>query len=70
MYGLLGHLILKIFWGRMDPPDYAPTSLVVPFLASAFTLGSDSWCMLSKLVLCYIPKSILKILSGLKYFFC
>ena len=52
----LGHLIFKIFGGG-DWEGVPP--LVVPFLASVFSLGSD-W-----LVLCYIPKSI-KILSTLK----
>jgi hypothetical protein len=54
----LGHLIFKIFGGG-GLGGSAPPPLVVPFLASVFSLGSD-W-----LVLCYIPKGI-KILSTLK----
>jgi hypothetical protein len=66
----LGHLIFNIFWRSMDPPDSAPPPLVVAFFGTCiFILGSDPWCMLSKLVLCYIPKSIVKILSALKYIF-
>jgi hypothetical protein len=53
------HLIFNILWGRMDP-------LIVPPINSAFFgiciyFGSDPW-----LALCYTPKSIIKILSGLK----
>ena len=52
----MGHLIFKIFWGSMDPPDRGPYNRT-PF-----------WHLYLKLVLCYIPKSIIKILSALNYF--
>ena len=40
-----------------------------PFLASVFTLGSDPSCMLPKLVLCYIPKSIIQLSAHWNTFF-
>jgi hypothetical protein len=40
----------------MDPPDRGPYN------------GTPFWHLYLKLVLCYIPKSSIKILSALNYF--
>jgi ABC-type uncharacterized transport system permease subunit len=54
----LEHLIFKMFWGRMDPLTVLTNSA---FFGICIYFGSDPW-----LVLCYIPKSIVNILSALK----
>ena len=44
-------------WGRLGE-DESP--LECP---SGSALGSNPWCMLSKLVLCYMPKKIIKFIK-------
>ena len=61
----LGHLIFKIFLGEHGSPDSAP--LAVPFFGICIYLRIRLLMqLLSKLVLCGIPKiSYIKILSAL-----